>query len=102
MDLLIKLILAVAITGLGHSAANAGAVKGQCYTANGNAEVCYLVNPDGSFSVAITDGKSPKPTILHFDCHDQFAAVGELPKVHKHAAALAICTAYGKYQLPAA
>lgn len=64
---------------------------GECYISENNTHICYVEVFKGHFAAAITDGTSPKPTVVAFHCPHKWKGAGSLSKEQMQAVAAAIC-----------
>ena len=65
--------------------------EGTCYISKNQSHICYVRTGPQSFAAAVTDGISPKPTVVAFDCVKGWSGKGELDRLHMNALAKVIC-----------
>jgi len=65
--------------------------QAHCYVSKNNTNVCYVRVGHQTYAVAVTDGTSPEPTVIHFTCGQAWSGTGSTSRADMSLIVAAIC-----------
>lgn len=65
--------------------------QAHCYVSKNNTNVCYVKVGHQTYAVAVTDGTSPKPSVIHFTCGQAWSGTGSTSRSDMALIVAAIC-----------
>ena len=65
--------------------------QSHCYVSKNSTNVCYVRVGHQTYAIAVTDGTSPNPTVIHFTCGQAWSGTGSTSRSDMALIVAAIC-----------